>query len=239
MEDRMNTRFRLWSAFAAAVGVCALLSGPALAQAPSEQNPGPGAGAPDQGAQTGVQLPVLYVTSIEVLRTTLEPHLDIVRVRGLASSKGWSSPLLVPLFVGKPLDDILDLQLIASSPDASQKADGFVPISAVFELAPDNPFKGVRVRAAENALEVTKIPGTAHTEIKVNDCKDCIGKKFAEAGKAQPGAQGVVRREDLPRGEAMVRWLPPTRGVRGITHNPNRLNLVLGADNTIVEAFWE
>jgi len=27
--------------------------------------------------------------------------------------------------------------------------------------------------------------------------------------------------------------------VRGITHNPNRLNLVLGDDGTIVEAFWE
>ena len=30
-----------------------------------------------------------------------------------------------------------------------------------------------------------------------------------------------------------------TRGIRGITHNPNRLNLILGDDNTIVQAYWE
>lgn len=229
----------LAAAGAASVG----LFGTALAQAPT--NPGQTvaaqpAGGEEEATQTqaGIQLPILYVTSVEIIRTTLEPRLDIVRVQGLAASRGWSAPLLVPLFVGKPLDNILDLQFIASSPEQSQKADGFVPINATFELAPGNPFKGVRVRAAENAIEVDKIPGSARADIKVNDCRECVGKKFAEKG-GQAGTQGVVRREDLPAGDAMVRWLPPSRGIRGITHNPNRLNLVLGADNTIVEAFWE
>ena len=239
----MRLSRHLYWTLGAAGAISVGLFGTVLAQAPTYpgQTPEAQSSASEEEAtqtQAGVQLPILYVTSIEVLQTTLEPRLDIVRVQGLASSKGWSAPLLVPLFVGKPLDNVLDLQFIASSPAQSQKADGFVPIVATFELAPGNPFKGVRVRAAENAIEVDRIPGSARADIKVNDCKACAGKKFVEKG-GQAGTQGVVRREDLPAGDAMVRWLPPSRGVRGITHNPNRLNLVLGADNTIVEAFWE
>ncbi|MBV8577975.1 MAG: hypothetical protein JOZ58_23455 [Acetobacteraceae bacterium] len=40
--------------------------------------------------------------------------MDIVRAIGLASSQGWSAPLLVPTYAGKPADDILDLELIAT-----------------------------------------------------------------------------------------------------------------------------
>ena len=39
-----------------------------------------------------------------------------------------------------------------------------------------------------------------------------------------------------PRG---FRAIVPTHGVAGITHNPNRLNLILDANSTIVMAFWE
>jgi hypothetical protein len=45
-----------------------------------------------------------------------------------------------------------------------------------------------------------------------------------------------VRQENLPN---VLRWIIPSRSIRGITHNPNRLNLILSDDNTIVEAFWE
>ena len=69
-------------------------------------------GAPPETAAQ-IELPVLYVTSVEVLRTSTDPRLDIVRVTGLASSQGWSDPELVPTFAGKPMDDVLDLQLIA------------------------------------------------------------------------------------------------------------------------------
>ena len=179
---------------------------------------------------------MLYVTNVEVLRATIGPKLDIVRVIGLTGSQGWSAPQLVPTFAGKPLDDILDLQFIATMPSQSQKAEGFVPISAVFALGEGHPFKGVRVRASENAIEVKRIPGSNQASITVNSCKDCTGKKFAERGQAQPGQPGVVRQEDLPN---VLRWIIPSRGIRGITHNPNRLNLILSDDNTIVEAFWE
>ena len=188
------------------------------------------------GASRALEMPILYVTGIEVLRSAMDPKVDVVRVTGLASSAGWSSPQLVPFFYGKPADDILDLQFIASSPDQSQKAEGFVPMAAMFTLEGGNPYKGVRVRAGANALEVKQIPGSAHAAIKAVDCKDCIGKTFAEKGKAQPGAAGTIREEDLPHG---FRTIIPTHGVAGIVHNPNRINLILDDNHKIVMAFWE
>jgi hypothetical protein len=236
----MNSNWRLICALAAAASISFALCGraPAYGQPDQGEPPEAGAAMPAQQPQEqpATQLPILYVTSVEIMRSTLEPHLDIVRVRGLASSKGWGNPFLAPVFVGKPLDDILDLQFIASIPDQSQPADGFQEIGAIFELAPGHPYKGVRVRAAEDAIEVDQIPGAKSVDIKVNDCHECIGKKFVEHGH---GGAGTISRDDLPKGENMVRWIPPNRGIRGITHDPNRLNLILGADNTIISAFWE
>jgi hypothetical protein len=246
----MNQTFCRLAAFAITAAMQASLVGSALAQGtppkasvggPAAQYAAPGsepsaipAAGPEAAAES--ELPVLYVTSVEILRTSTDPRLDIVRVTGLASSQGWSDPELVPTFVGKPLDDVLDLQFIATSPLQSQAADGFVPMGAVFTLDENHPFKGVRVRASENTIEVKPIPGLKQADITVDSCKDCIGKKFAERGQAQAGQAGVVRQEDLPK---VLRWIVPSRGIRGITHNPNRLNLILGDDNTIVQAYWE
>jgi hypothetical protein len=202
--------------------------------APGSEPPEIPATAPETAAQ--IELPVLFVTSVEVLRTSVDPRIDIVRVTGLASSQGWSDPELVPTYAGKPGDDVLDLQLIATAPLQSQAADGFVPLGAVFTLEENQPFKGVRVRASENTIEVKPIPGLKQADITVDSCKDCIGKKFAERGQSPAGQAGVVRQEDLPK---ILRWIIPSRGIRGITHNPNRLNLILGDDNTIVQAYWE
>ncbi len=246
----MNNAFRRLAVFAVAAAMQGSLVALAFAQAtPAHPSVGgsppqyaaPGsepAAVPAAGPEAAVasELPVLYVTSVEVLRTSTDPRLDIVRVTGLVSSEGWSDPELVPTFAGKPSDDVLDLQLIATSPLQSQAADGFVPIGAVFTLEPDQPFKGVRVRASENTIEVKPIPGLKQADVSVDSCKDCIGKKFAERGQAQAGQANVVREEDLPK---VLRWINPSRGIRGITHNPNRLNLILGDDNTIVQAYWE
>ncbi len=243
----MRKIHRMFGAIIAAVVIGAGLVGAAFAQGaqPAGQGGQP-AGYAQQGADQGaagpsgatrpLEMPVLYVTGIEVLRSASEPKFDVIRVTGLASSPGWSSPQLVPFFYGKPADDVLDLQLIASSPEQSQKAEGFFPISAMFTLEAGHPFKGVRVRAGANALEVKQMPGVAQTAIKANDCKECIGKKFAEKGKAPAGTANIVREEDLPRG---FRTIAPTHGVAGIVHNPNRINLVLDDNNTIVMAFWE
>jgi len=230
--------YRVFAAIFAVVVMSAGLAGDAVAQGAAQ----PGAPGADQsaagpaGASRPLEMPVLYVSGIEVLRSTVEPKFDIIHVTGLVSSQGWSNPQLVPFFYGKPADDVFDLQLIATSPQQSQKAEGFYPISAMFTLQPGHTIKGVRVRASANALELKQLPGTAHAEIKANDCKECIGKKFAEKGKAQAGTAGTVREEDLPHG---FRAITPTHGVAGIVHNPNRLNLIVDASNTIVMVFWE
>jgi hypothetical protein len=248
-EDMMNKRFPRLGVFAIAaalqvgvVGLAFAQGGPPPSGAPGQPQGYAGGGAgqmvePTQSDETtpGTELPVLYVTSVEVMRTSTEPQLDIVRVTGLTGSQGWSAPQLVPTYVGKPLDGILDLQFIATMPQQTQTADGFVPIGAVFPLEEGHLFKGVRVRASENAIEIKQLPGVNQAQINVNDCKDCVGKKFVERGKA-PGQQGVVREEDLPK---VLRWIIPSRGIRGITHDPNRLNLILGDDNTIIAAYWE
>jgi len=194
-------------------------------------------GSPDaagpSGAPRALAMPILYVTSVEVVRTAADPKLDIVRVTGLTSSAGWNNPQLVPFFYGKPADDVLDLQFIADSPEQSQKADGFVPIGAIFTLESGHSFKGVRVRAGANAIELKALPGSAETQIKADSGKDLVGKKFVEKGPAGPG---VVTAADLPRG---FRTIAPTHGVAGITHNPNRLDLILDDQSKIVMAFWE
>jgi hypothetical protein len=248
-EDRMSHTFRRFTWFAIVAAMQGSFTGLALAQG----NPPPAAGGqpqqysapgspssavPSAGSEsaTASELPVLYVSSVEVMRTSSEPRLDIVRVTGLASSQGWSAPQLVPTFWGKPFDDVFDLQFIATAPVQSQPAEGFVPIGAVFTLEEAHPFKGVRVRASENTIEVKPLPGVKQASVTVDSCKDCIGKKFAERGQATAGQPGIVRQEDLPK---ILRWIIPTRGIRGITHNPNRLNLILGDDNTIVQAYWE
>lgn len=248
----MGKRPRALAMLAAAAGFTGSLAGPALAQGkpptpPSVGGPPPQyavptpppppatpAGVPGVAAAPG--LPLLYVTSVEIVQTSVEPKLDIIRVIGLASSQGWSEPELVPTFVGKSFDDVLDLQFIATVPPESQPAEGFIPLGAVFTLEQDHPFKGVRVRAAENVIEVKPMAGVKQANVTVDSCKDCIGKKFAERGQAQAGQQNVVREEDLPK---VLRWINPSRGIRGLTHNPNRLNLILGDDNTIVQAYWE
>lgn len=188
------------------------------------------------GATRALQVPVLYVTGIEVLQGTLEPKEMIIRVTGLASSAGWSSPELIPFYYGKPTDDVLDLQFIANSPEQSQKAEGFVPISATFELDPETVFKGVRVRAFGNALELKAMTGSAKFTGKLaDDCKDCIGKKFVDKGQGQAGP-GIVYGGDLTPD---YRPIGPTHGVKGQVHNPNRINLILDDQNKVTMAFWE
>jgi hypothetical protein len=245
----MNKIFRVLGVLAAVATLPVGAIGLAFAQAANAPPP-PSSGGPayevaepgesETGRQTQAsaqtELPVLYVTGVEIMRSATEPAIDVVRVMGLAGSLGWSNPQLVPTTVGKPADGILDLQFIATMPTQSQTATGFFPVGAVFTMEQGHEFKGVRVRASENAIAVDQIPGHAEEAIKVDDCKDCVGKKFAERGKATAGTPGVVRQEDLPK---TVRWIPPTRGIRGITHNPNRLNLLLDANDKIIAAYWE
>jgi hypothetical protein len=187
------------------------------------------------GATRPLEVPILYVTGIEVLQGTLDPKVDIVRVTGLVSSAGWNGPELVPFYYGKPGDGVLDLQFIATSPEQSQKADGFQPVTADFTVEAGATYSGVRVRAYGNALELKQMSGSAQAQIKVNDCKDCIGKKFVDKGQGSAGPD-IVYGGDLPPD---YRPIAPTHGVKGDVHNPNRINLILDSDNKVEMAFWE
>jgi hypothetical protein len=241
----MGQIYRTFGVAVAALVIGLGLIGNALAQgsAPSggAAQLGPGAGmgqdaAGPNGASRPLEMPILYVTGVEVMRSALNPKVDIIYVTGLVSSLGWSSPQLVPFYYGKSNDEVFDLQFIASSPQQSQKAEGFQTISAMFTLEADHSFKAIRVRASENALTLKQLPGTATATVKVNDCKECVGKKFADKGKAAAGTAGTIREEDLPHG---FRTITPTHGVRGITHNPNRINLILDENDVVEMAFWE
>ena len=110
----MNKRFRRLGAFAIAAAMQGGLIGLALGQGgPTPSGPGgqqqeyPADNAaqmvettPSSETESGTELPVLYVTSVEIVRTSTEPKLDIVRVTGLTGSQGWSEPQLVPTFAG-------------------------------------------------------------------------------------------------------------------------------------------
>jgi hypothetical protein len=205
-------------------------------QSRDDYGPGSSAEGPNDAAPAPLDLPVLYVTSVEILQTATEPKIDVVSVTGLVASEGWDFPQLVPTYAGKPYDDVLDLQFIATAPVQSQLATGFVVVSAEFPLDPGHWFKGVRVRAAENTISVLQVPGSNQSTPQVNDCKDCLGKRFAPAGQAQPGEQGVVRQEDLPR---VLRVIRPSDGIRGAEQDPDRLTLITDDKGIIVEAFWE
>lgn len=238
----MGVRQMRWTirAALAALLLQAIVIAPAFAQATGAEEEEGYIGEGQQaagpaGATRPLDMPVLYVTGIEVTHSALSPPIYQIRVTGLTSSRGWSAPQLVPFFWGKPTDGVLDLQLIGTSPEQSQKAEGFVPVDATFTLEAGQPYKGVRVRASANALELKQLSGSVRAQIKAIDCAKCIGKKFVEKGGSQQG-DDVVREEDLPRG---FRVIMPTHGVAGITHNPNRLDLILDANRTIVMAFWE
>ena len=140
----MRQIHRIFVAAIAAMLMQGSLAGSALAQAAQQAGQGGAqegyAQGADQnaagptGASRPLEMPILYVTGIEVLRSSMDPKIDVIHVTGLVSSLGWSAPQLVPFFYGKPADDVLDLQFIASSPQQSQKAEGFVPVNAMFTL---------------------------------------------------------------------------------------------------------
>lgn len=232
----MTSHGRHLLARALAAALLGSAAGAALAQAPQPQlRPEPAGAA--AAMPTRPELPVLLISSVEVMHSAGQPDLDIVRVNGLAASRGWHDPQLVPTYSGKPNDGILDLQLIAVPPEESEDADGFGPMTAIFVIDDTQPISGVRVRGADNAVTLAKMPGTATATIDISDCHDCLGRTFAESNDSHAGQQGVVARGTLPRA---LRVLRPADGIEGVpVADPNRLTLILNDQDVIEEAFWE
>jgi hypothetical protein len=193
---------------------------------------------PVNGTSSDTQThPVLRITSVEVIRSSHPPFMDIIRARGLASSTGWEEAELVPLTRGVPADGVLQLIMVARPPETAADATGYESVEAIFPLETNHPFKGVNVHGATNAVSVTEIPGYTESKAVADDCGKCVGKIVLAKGGSSAAARADALREDqLPPETRIVR---PSEGMMGATSNPNRLTLILDKDNRIVAAVWE
>lgn len=231
-----------------AAGLALLLSGAALAQSsagephaapPNSPHPEAGAqGGPEERPDTAVA-PVLRIISVEVLRSSHGSPLDIVRVRGLASTPGWEEAELIPLTRGTPKDGILELVFVARAPTGAMEATGFELIEAILPIESSHPYKGINVHSASESLSLTQLPGYAENKAGGEDCSKCVGKVFVAKGAAMPAGKSaaeVVKEEQLP---PMTRVIRHSDGIPSAESNPNRLTLVISKDGTIATALWD
>jgi hypothetical protein len=193
----------------------------------------------DQSNDDDRRAPILQVTSVEVLRSTHEPVLDVVRVRGLTSSAGWDEAELVPLTRTPSSDGILDLLFVARTPGEAQNASGFAAIEAIFPIEPGHPYKGVRIHGVTSPVTLKTLPGYAESPPVQEDCAKCVGKYFVAKGANQPEGKTeaeIVKQKDLP---PTVRVIKTSDGIANLESDPNRLTLVLDDDGRIVTAIWD
>jgi hypothetical protein len=199
---------------------------------------GPGPGQPS-GTIGGPPAPVVFVTSVEVLRSDRNGGLDVVRVRGLVTGSSWTTPHLIPITQGEPRDGMLDLIFQAQAPAGAAGLGAFMPVEAILPVETGHPYKGVRVRGGNNAISLKGIPGYAEAAPPKEDCAKCIGKFFVAKGANPPAgaaADSVVREADLPY---TLRIIKPTDGIPSYALDPNRLTLLLSEDGRIVDGAWD
>jgi hypothetical protein len=207
---------------------------PTAQEAPAPQPPPP-ASLEDDSPTTA---PVFWVTSVEVLRSTHAPQLDVVRVRGLVTTEGWEAVELVPLTKGTPSDGMLDLALIAQAPSEDAPAMTYPEVEAIFTIEPGHPFNGVRVHGAANRVVVKSMPGYAESAAPPKNCTGCVGKLFVPKGQAVPAGRSqetVVHEEDLP---AKLRVIRESDGLGSFDSDPNRITLLLNEKGEIILATW-
>jgi hypothetical protein len=195
-----------------------------------------GAGAEDRPE---VVAPVLRIISVEVLRSSHGTTLDIIRVRGLASTPGWEEAELIPLTRGTPKDGILELVFVARAPAEAMEATGFEPVEAIFPIESSHPYKGINVHSASESLSLTQLPGYAENKASGEDCSKCVGKIFVAKGAAMPAGKSaaeVVKEEQLP---PVSRVIKHSDGIPSAESNPNRLTIVVSKDGTIATAIWD
>jgi len=210
---------------------------PAAPGTPGAQAGAPGYGQPGTAAPEGQPWPIVFVASVELLRS--KDGRDIVLARGLVTSKGWSQPNLIPINQGTPVDGVLDLLFEAASPVAPSPLGEFMEIDALLPLGHQHPYKAIRVRSAANALTLKQLPGYAEVKKLKNDCSNCLGKYFVAKGGTAPAgvaADNILKEEDLLW---EVRVIKPNQGIPSYTVNPNRLTLVLTEDGRISDAAWD
>jgi hypothetical protein len=213
---------------------------PAAEQGPGNAQPGsPGSDSSGPNAPQSNSAPVLHIQSVEIIRSAHEPALDVLRVRGVASTAGWEEAELVPLTRGVPADGVLQLVLVARAPTEVMDAKGFEIVEAIFPLEPDHPFKGVNVHSATDSVAVTQLPGYAESKLSAEDCSQCVGKTFVPRGAHGPAGvaeTGLVHEEKLPAGARVVKH---SDGISSAASDPNRLTLILGKDGKVAAAVWD
>jgi hypothetical protein len=231
---------------AAALAATLALGGGAFAQtappagqpAPGGPAPGaPGYGQPQGPATEGAPWPIVFVASVELLRS--KDGRDIIVARGLVTSKAWTGPNLIPINQGAPVDGVLDLLFEANSPASAAPLGEFMEVDAILPLSHAHPYKAIRVRSAANALTLKTLPGYAEVKKLKNDCAKCLGKYFVAKGGTAPAgvaADNILKEEDLLW---QVRVIKPHDGIPSYTVNPNRLTLVLTEDGRISDAAWD
>lgn len=205
---------------------------------PGQQQAYPGPGQPS-GTVGGPPAPVVFVTSVEVLRSDRNGGLDVVRVRGVVTGSSWSQPHLIPITQGQPRDGMLDLIFQASAPAGAAGLGPFMPVEAILPVETGHPYKGVRVRGGNNALSIKTFPGYVEAAAPKEDCSKCIGKFFVAKGANPPAgatAENTVREADLPY---TLRIIKPTDGIPSYALEPNRLTLLLSEDGRIVDGAWD
>jgi hypothetical protein len=209
-------------------------------QARAPQAGAPQAGAPDEAnADAADRFPVFAITSVEILRSKLQPQIDVVAVRGLTSAQGWSEGELVPLESGMPPDGVLDLVFVADAPQESAAPTGYMSIHAILPLSEGHPFKGIRVRSATNSVLLKDLQGYTEVKAPIEPCQPCLGRYLVAKGDAAPAgvaADQVLREDDLPPNSRVIR---STDGIADVHRNPDRLTVLVGEDGRIVDAIWE
>jgi hypothetical protein len=211
-------------------------SKPAASPAPNAAPESPSAA---QAPTNGPPMPVMLVTSVEVLHSDRAGGMDIVRARGLVSSSEWDEPHLLPINHGDPVDGVLNLIFQANPPTGIVPLGPFMVVEALLPIENGHPYKGIIVRSGTNAIPVKTLPGYAEIAPPKEDCSKCIGKYFQAKGAAPPagvGASDIVREEDLPYALRVIR---PTDGIPNYIVDPNRLTLVLSEDGRIADAAWD
>jgi hypothetical protein len=216
-------------------------SSPHAVNPPSAQEAAPPpqqASAPSQDEAPNTA-PVFWVTSVEVLRSSHAPQLDVVRVRGLVTTEGWESVELVPLTKGTPSDGILDLALVAEAPSENSPSTTYPEVEAIFTIESGHPFNGVRVHGAANRVVLKSMPGYAESAAPPRNCAGCVGKLFVPKGQAAPAGRSqdaVVREEELP---SKLRVIRESDGLGTLDSDPNRITLLLNEKGEIVMAIWD
>lgn len=212
---------------------------PAVPGAASAPNAAPDSAAAAEAPTNGPPMPVMLVTSIEVLRSDRAGGLDIVRARGLVSSSGWDEPHLLPINHGEPVDGMLNLIFQANSPTGIVPLGPFMVVEALLPIENGHPYKGIIVRSGTNAIALKTLPGYAEVAPPKEDCSKCLGKYFQAKGTAAPAgvaAADIVREEDL---HYPLRIIRPADGIPNYVMDPNRLTLVLSEDGRIADAAWD